>query len=89
MDGRDYLQLVSQTLSTMEITIQCLRTAVNTLYEHATFDPHKKFVVQSTEVKMIEAIKVMSLENMSAKLMEAGSTGSPNKTLRDSLIFQG
>lgn len=89
MDASDYMQLIVQALSNMEATAQLLRTAVSTLCEHATFEPNKKILLQPAEVKLIESIRAMALNNVSLKLIETGSKRSTNNSMRESLVFQG
>lgn len=51
MDPNEILQVVVESLSIMEINVRTLRSAVTTLFEHATFVPDIKIVMPDISTK--------------------------------------
>lgn len=68
MEPREHLRLVVESLSHVETTVQLLRTAVTTLFEHASFMPSQ--IMQTPNLMQLYAYSV-AMANVNASLKPA------------------
>lgn len=73
MEPSQYFRLVVESLSHVQTTVQLLRTAVTTLYEHASFEPNKKIQMPNM-MQLNNSIVKMSNGNVLLKPTEAQTT---------------
>lgn len=75
MEPIEHLRLVVESLSHVETTVQLLRAAVTTLYEHASFMPSQ--IMQTPNLMQLYAYSV-AMANVNTSLKPAEAPKAPN-----------
>lgn len=83
MDPSQYLELVIESLTHVETTVQLLRTAVTILYKHATFDSNQK--IQTPNMMQLNTSRI-AMASVNASLKPTRTQKPKPKPSRSTMI---